>query len=69
VVKSHDDLAVAIRRNSSNIGPRNLPKSAGGLPMEAWQRDIVQVSVVIGMKVDMVTHCVFISSRDNENAN
>ena len=48
--ESHDDLAVAIWRNSSNIGhvPRESSKSAGTVPTEVWQRDNVQLSVVTG---------------------
>jgi len=50
--ESHDDLAVAIQRNSSNIvpAPQESSKSAGTLPSEALQRDNMQSSAVTGDK-------------------
>jgi len=49
VLKSHDDLAIAIQRKSSNIGHALWEfSSLLVLPTEEWQQDNVQSSVVTG---------------------
>jgi len=61
-VKSHDDLAVAIRRNSSNVG--HAPQESYEVcwyPTEEWQRNNVQLTVVTGDKGRLGTHmCVYV---------
>ena len=46
-VKSHDDLALAIRMNSSIIAHAPRPNRLV-LPTEEWQPDSMQLSVVTG---------------------